>query len=177
MVQIRKKGTFWDDTLETVSELGKSTAKNAVSSVRQTFNPLAILEQTVGIDEENNTAGEMKKGMEKLKKENNTKLDFDKLQKKYQDQDKLKEQAMRNRLFQLIKSEDEKLLQKKKQKEAEQKQQEAYEEQEKKRQQQEKIQQEQAATAPQGKKRRGLFSPKKVIERNVAEIKPSSGKQ
>ena len=172
------KGSFLNDTFEKLVELGQSTAKQTVKSVGQTFSPLKILEQVTGVP----TLNQTDKGAERLKNEgqkknSSTPLDFDKLQKNYQDQDKIKTESLRNRLFQLVKSGEEKGLDRQKREEEEKKRQVAYEEQEKNKKKEEQKKQEQSAEIPRGKQRRSIFSHKKVAQRQQAEVKPSAGKQ
>lgn len=169
------KGSFLEDTFEKLAELGVSTVKKSGVAVKQTFDPLRLAEKTVG----SNTPQD--KGMEKLEKgqsqkQKHTPLDFDKLQKKYQDQDAIKMDTLRNRLFQLVKGADEKILQEKKLEEQRKKQKEVYELQEKRRKEEERKRIEQQAI-PQGKIRRSIFSAKKVAKREQAEVKPAAGKQ
>ena len=170
------KSGFWEDTFEKVSELGQSTAKSAVKATASIVNPTKIVESTLGTySSQNKSIEQLEKG--KGKKQNNTLLDYQKLQKKYEDQDMQKTNALRQRLFQMVKSEDEKSLMKKKQEEQEKKRKELYEQQERKKREEEKKKQEENQTAPQGKIRRSIFSHKKVAEREQTEVKPSSGKQ
>jgi len=169
------KGSFWSDTFEQLAELGKSTAKQSVQAVKQTFDPLKMMEKTVNPNAKND------KGIEQLEKgkgekQSHTPLDFNKLENQYQNQDKMKADALRNRLFQLVKSEDKKILQEKKQEELQKKRQEEYEKQEKKRRQQQQAMQ-QPADIPHGKERKSIFSHKKVAQREKTEVKPASGKQ
>lgn len=171
------KGSFWSDTFEQALEFGQSTAKQTGQSVKQTFSPLKILEQVV----RTNQSSSQDKGKEKLEagqvnKPDHTPLDFDKLQQKYSAQDKQKTEALRYRLFQLVKSGEEKAITEKKKEEGEEKRKLLYEEQEKKRKE-EKKKQEQAGQIPQGKIRRSIFSPKKMAQRQQMEVKPSAGKQ
>ncbi len=171
------KGSFWSDTFEQLAELGKTTARQSGQAVKQTLNPVKILEKAV-----NPNAGKTgDKGIEKPEKgqasgSSHTPLDFDKLQRRYQDQDQAKADALRNRLFQLVKSGEEKILQEKKQEALEKKRKEEWEKEEKKRREQQ-IAMQQPAELPQGKQRRSIFSPKKVAKREQAEVKPASGKQ
>lgn len=169
------KGSFWSDTFEQLAELGKSTAKQSVQAVKQTFDPLKMMEKAVNPNAKND------KGVEKLeqgksKKQNHTPLDFSKLENQYQNQDKIKADNLRNRLFQLVKSGEEKAIMSKKQEEEEKKRKEVYEEQEKKRKKQQQAMQ-QPADIPKGKERKSIFSAKKVAKREQAEVKPASGKQ
>lgn len=171
------KGGFWDDTYEKLAEFGQSTAKTTAKSLNQTFNPIKILENAVATDKTNNKD----KGIEQLekgkaKKQNHTPLDFNKLQDKYKDQDKIKTENLRNRLFQFVKSGEEKTIMEKRAKEQQRKQQLIYEAQEKKKEE-EKKKKAQATPIPQGKVRRSIFSPLKVARRQQMEYKPASGKQ
>lgn len=168
------KGKLLEDTFEQLVELGHSTAKKTVKSVAQTLNPLSGSSNA----EKNTSANSLKEQAEKLKnkKDSHTPLDFDKLQKKFQDKDKIKTEALRNRLFQMVKQGDEKIITEHRQKELEKKRQQAYLEQEKKRKEEEKKKQ-QGSAIPMGKIRKTIFSPKKTAERQHAETKPATGKQ
>lgn len=171
------KPGFWEDTFEKIAELGTSTVKATAKQAIQTVSPTKLIEKALG-----NSTNPADQSVEKIEKangqnKNNTPLDFAKLQNRYQDQDKIKSDALRNRLFQLVKSGDEKILEEKKQKELEKNRKEEYEKQEKLRRKQQAAQQQQNAGIPQGKQRRSIFSPKKVARREQAEVKPSSGKQ
>ncbi|MDO9028153.1 MAG: hypothetical protein Q7U68_04760 [Candidatus Roizmanbacteria bacterium] len=164
------KGSILSDTFEQLVELGQSTAKKTVKSVAQTLNPFDKTSET--------QSTKHPKYPESPKNPNNHKpLDFQKLKNKFQDKDKLQAEALRNRLFQIVKREDEKSLERKKMEEADKKRREEYLAQEKKRKEQEKQQQEQQGNIPRGKIRRSIFSSKKVAERQHAEFKPATGKQ
>lgn len=170
------KGLFWSDTFEQLAELGKTTAKQSVQAVKQTFDPLKMLEKAVSPNAKND------KGIEQLekgkgKKQSHTPLDFSKLENQYQNQDKIKADNLRNRLFQLVKSGEEKAIMTTKQEEEEKKRKEAYEAQEKKRRQQQTQAQQSQSAIPRGKERRSIFSHKKVAQREQTEVKPASGKQ
>lgn len=178
-----KKGTFWDDTFEKAVEAGQQMAKGGAQQIKQTFNPLSMLknafsgETSGGQNGMNKEMQKMKEGMDKK----STPLDFAKLQEKYNNQDKSKTDALRNRLFQMVKSGEEKVLMEKKQEEAEKKRTIAWEEQEKRRKEAEKKRQEQISGAPQGKEHQSILAPKrkkkKGFEPSPVEIKPSTGKQ
>ncbi len=155
------KGKILEDTFEQLAELGVSSAKKTVKSVAQTLNPF-----------DKPTSART----ESVKKKNHTPLDFDKLKNKFQDKEKLKAEALRNRLFQMVRQGDERLVMEKRQKELEKKRQEAYLEEEKKRKEKEKKRQ-QAVPIPTGKVRRSIFSSKKAAEQQHAETKPATGKQ
>ena len=169
------KTSFWrDEILGELLELGQSTAKKSAQQVGKTFSPLKILEGALGYDS-NNSLPE-KKNNQELKKTNNTPLNLEKLQQKYHEQDKQKEEFLRQRLFQLVKRGDEEILQREKQKEEERKRMEFYQREEKKRKE-ERKRQEASLEAPRGKIRRSIFSHKKVAQRQQAEVKPAAGKQ
>ncbi|MBI4973749.1 hypothetical protein HZC27_04020 [Candidatus Roizmanbacteria bacterium] len=178
------KGTFWDDTFEKALEAGQSMAKSGGKQLKQTFNPANMLknafsaEGTADSPAEALRSGGTKEGVKGAK--GTTPLDFAKLQEKYQNQDKSKTDALRNKLFQMVKSGDEKIMMEKKQKEEEKKRQEAYQEHEKKRKEAEKQRQSQISGEPQGKERQSILAPKKKKKTQLpstAEIKPSTGKQ
>jgi hypothetical protein len=165
------KRKIWDD----LWELGESTVKTTTQELRQTFSPLKILEGIVGGGNESPLIEKNDKN-ELKREQNSTPLDIEKLRKKYQEQDKQKEEVLRQRLFQLVKRGEEEVFQTQKQQEAEKQRMEAYQEQ-KKRKEEERKRQEALVEAPKGKIRRSIFSPKKVVQRQQAEVKPAAGKQ
>lgn len=168
------KGNLFEDTFEQLVELGQSTTKKTVKSVAQIFNPLSAFDkQTDGITD---SVDEQNRRTESVRKNNHTPLDFEKLQKKFQNQENIKAEALRKQLFQMVKQGDEKVLMKKRQEELERRRKEEYEEQERKRKEKEK-EKEQSENIPLGKIRRSIFSPKKVAERSRVETKPAIGKQ
>jgi len=168
------KGQFVDDTFEKIVEMGQTTAKNAGKQVAQTFSPLKILENALGQGQNQQS---VKEELDKLKKKNNTPLDLNKLQNKYDGQDKIKAESLRNRLFQLVKGGEEKSLQEERNKKMQKKHQEIYEAQAKKRQVEEKKRTTTSQEIPHGKERRSIFSAKKVAKREQVEVRPASGKQ
>jgi len=171
------KGSLISDTFEQLAELGQSTVKQSAKSVAQTFSPIKLLEHASGKSQSTDDPGKEMIDQAKAKNNASTPLDFDKLQKNYQNQDAMKMNSLRNRLFQIVKQEDEKSLQRKKAEEQEKKRKEEYEKQEKKNQLARQQQAASAGDAPRGKSRRGVLSHKKVAERSQAEVKPSTGKQ
>lgn len=166
------KGRILDDSFEQLVELGQSTVQQGVKQIKQTFSPLRMLEKVLGKDDIDNLNNK------ETKKPDNphTPLDLEKLQKKYEDQDRAKAESLKNRLFQWWKNEEEKLLQRKKAEEQEKKRKEEQEKEIKKRKEEEQMAQ-QPIEIPRGKLRRSIFSPKKVAQRQQAEVKPSAGKQ
>jgi len=172
------KTSFWrDEILGELLELGKSTGKKSVQQIGQTFSPLKIFEGVVNNSNSNTASSLEKKEKDQAKKQNNTPLNFEKLQEKYQSQDKQKEEFLRQRFFQLIKRAEEETLQREKQKEAEKQRIETYQEQERKLKEEERKKQEALFDMPRGKIRRSIFSHKKVAQRQQVEVKPATGKQ
>ncbi len=171
-----KKGTVWDDTFETAIETGKTMAKTGANQIKDTFNPFRMIENVFSKGDSKTPEQLMK---EKMKvKQGHTPLDFDKLNKSYQSQDAQKTNALRNRLFQLVRSGEEKVKQEKQQKKEEEKRQIAYTEHEKRRQEAEKAKQQEASAAPQGKVRKSILGGgRKKATPDTAELKPSKGKQ
>lgn len=161
------KGSILSDTFEQLAELGQLTAKKTVKSVVQIVNPFDKTSETQDT-----------KLPESLKNPNNhTPVDFDKLKNKFQDKDKLKAEALRNRLFQIVKREDEKTMERKDMEETQKKRQEENEIQEKKRKEQQQKIQGQQIGMPTGKAKRGFMSSKKISEQQHVENKPALGKQ
>lgn len=168
-----KKFGIFEDIGEQLLELGKSTGKQTIKAVASIVDPTKMLDKTASVGEERSDGKTeaVKKGGK------STPLDLQKLQSKYQETDKIKTQALRQRLFQMVKSGEEKLVMEKKQEEMQKKRQEAYQEQEKKRREESQRQQAAMSLEPHGKTRRSIFSHKKVAKREQTEVKPASGKQ
>lgn len=168
---------FWDDTLEKALEAGQSMAKSGAKQIKQTFNPLQMIKSTA--ENGGDLQSQAKAAKEQLanKKDSSTPLDFDKLQKSYGNQDEIQAKALANRLFQLVKSGEEKAINEEKQKEAEKLHQEEYAKQQEK---QKKAQaQQQPAEEPHGKERKSILGGKKKKSSTpaTAEVKPSQSKQ
>jgi len=169
------KGGLIEDTFEKLAELGVSTTKKTVKSVSQTLNPFSdqVFEKKGNSNEVGAKIPEIKS-----KEKSHTPLDFEKLKSKFQDKEKMKVEGLRNRLFQMVKQGDERMLMEKRQKEIEEKRREAIEEQQKKqRKEEQKRHMELDQGAPRGKIRKNIFSPKKSAEKQHAETKPATGKQ
>ena len=166
------KGNILGDAFEQLAELGASTAKKTVKSVAGIVNPFDQAKTSeVGPEQNTRKTSEVKHGA------NHTPVDFNKLKNKFQDKDKLQAEALRNRLFQIVKREDEKILERKDMEEAQKKRQEEYEEHEKKRKEQQQKTQNQQGGMPTGKAKRGFMAKKKSSEQQHVENKPASGKQ
>ena len=176
-----------EDSFEKLVEQGTTQAKKATKSatqqVKRTISPTKMWEQILGLDSNSGRTSEVEEERSDGKtsevnkvKGNHTPLNLEKLGKSYQDNEKQKTEALRQRLFQLVKRGEEKVLLEKKQEAEEKKRKEAYEVEMKKKKEEEKKKQ-QAGELPKGKIRRSIFSRKKVAQRQHAELKPSSGKQ
>ncbi len=166
------KTGFFEDTFEKLVELGLSTAKKTGKSVAQTFSPLTLLEKAAGL---NNAQDNHQEREKKTDKNSHTPLDFERLKEKYNQQDKQKEIALRNRLFHLVRQGEEKEIERKKQEEMNKKQEEEREKAEKERRKKMEEQQTQELI-PRGKIRRSIFSPKKAAQQKHAEFKPAGSK-
>ncbi|MCS6956552.1 MAG: hypothetical protein NZM02_01750 [Patescibacteria group bacterium] len=165
------KGKILEDTFEQLVELGHLTAKKTVKSVVQTLNPLSGL-----VSNEGNNTQTNPQQKEKNSKNNHTPLNFEDLQKKFQNQEKAKTEALRQRLFQMVRESEKKVVSEKKQEEIERKRKEEAEKQEKRRIEEEKRRQQEGAI-PMGKIRRSIFNPKKMAQRQHVETKAAVGKQ
>ncbi|MFH0979548.1 MAG: hypothetical protein V1803_01220 [Candidatus Roizmanbacteria bacterium] len=169
------KPKLLEDTFEQLVELGQSTAKKTVKSVTQTLNPFSP-PSVIPSEAERSEAESRNLKTESIKGKNHTPLDFERLKQKFQDKEKIKTEALRNRLFQMVRQGDERILMEKRQKEMEKKRQEVYLQEEKKRKEEEKKRK-QAVPIPMGKIRRSIFSPKKVAQQQHTETRPATGKQ
>ena len=164
------------NTFEQVIETSHEIAKSAEKQVKETFNPLDMI-RTSFTEEKNPQAKDSKSESKDTlsKDEKHTPLDFDNLNKSYADQDKQKIDAMKQRLFQLVKNDDEKTATKTKQEKAQKERTILQEEDEKKRREQEQRRQQSYSTSPQGKLKGGKR--KRPAEPQPAETKPGSSKQ
>jgi hypothetical protein len=158
------KNTILGDTFEQLAELGASTIKQTVKAVGQIVNPF-----------DQAKTQEIKRG------QNHTPVDFDKLKNNFQNKDKQKAdaiaQALKNRLFQMVKREDEKIIERKEMKEKQKERDEENEVYEKRRREQQRKQAQQQDDMPTGKSKRGVATRKKTSEQQHVENKPASGKQ
>lgn len=167
------KGSFLSDTFEKLAELGGATAKQTTKVTQQVVNPQKVLEQVTGVT--NRSEEEAKREIEK--KNASTPLDLQKLEKSYEEQDKQKEDILRNRFFQLVKEGERGALAEAKREEEEKKKREEQEVEEKKKKEQERLKQQEAGDGlPKGKERKSLFSPKKKAQELHPETKPSGSK-
>ena len=167
---------FFQDTRDQFLEFGVSTAKGTIKGVVKAFNPLQPL-----LEKKGDVTGSGKDpGMEKMAAAHegkSTPLDLQKLQGKYENQDKMQIEAMRSRLFNMVKSEGEMAIQQRKQQEEERKRKELFEMEEKKKKEQERYQQQSMADVPQGKVRQTIGAThKKKTQDSHTEFKANAGK-
>ena len=170
------------DTFEQVIETGKDMAKSSAKQIKETFNPWDIISNSFSNTdksaENQPNQGQIKSKEGGGKGGNNTPLNFDTLQTKYADQDKKNIDAMKQRLFQLVKRDEEKTIMKGKQETAEKERAISQEDMDKKRREEEKKRQQSFAAAPQGKAERGSGKRRRqASEPQPAETKPGSSKQ
>jgi hypothetical protein len=169
------KGNFFDDALEKLAELGSSTSKKTVNVVNQTFSPLKISEKILGLDSNPSPANQEKIAQKQSDK--HTPLNFEKLKESYAKQDARKQEELKNRLFQLIKQGDARILQENEERRKQEKiMEERKREEEERRRRQLQQQTDRQEIIPRGKIRRSIFSPKKVAQKQHTEIRPSIGK-
>ncbi len=167
-----KKKTILSDSFEQVVELGKTSAKQTAKTIKNIVQDIGTAKSLEKLVNGNATSTEKTNG------QNHTPLDLNKLKTNYDQQDKQKEEALKVRLFQLSRQEEERVNVRRKQKEQQKLQQEVSEEQEKKRRGEEKKrQEEQGPPLPSGKKRRSIFSTKKKADEQHMETRPATGKQ
>jgi hypothetical protein len=156
-------------------EFGISTVKAVPSQIAKALNPLS------GVFEKKTTDSSPSKdtGVEKLM-QNNTKpkstdLNLKELEAKYANQDKMKIEAMKNKLFHMVKSDEEKAILERKKEKEQRKQMELQEEHDKK-QKQLYLQNQQTADLPQGKVRKQIgATAKKVVSDTRQEMKGNKG--
>lgn len=170
------------DAFEQVFETGRDMAKSSAKQVAETLSPWDMIRNSF-TEQKNGQKDQQQKAKEQMGKGgNNTPLNFDKLQKSYANQDQKKIDSMKQRLFQMVKREDERTIQRSQQTKAEKERSEAQEEAEKRRREEERRRQNAMGNAPEGKSGRGtaLMGKKKkrqATEPQPAETKPGGGKQ
>lgn len=173
-----------DNTME-ILELGQSTAKATKQGIKNTFSPLKILQSMTQNpnavegnkkDGEHDSEGKMKEALEKNKK-NSTPLDYDKLGDTYKDKDKQSLEAMRNKLFNLVKSDEQHGIDLRKREEQERVQKMQQEEEEKRRREEQQRQQDSQSAVPQGKARKTIGgAQKKKADESHQEVKANRSK-
>ncbi|MEI6532654.1 MAG: hypothetical protein WCO06_02325 [Candidatus Roizmanbacteria bacterium] len=158
-----KKRTIVNNTIEQLKDLAVDTAKGSVGAIKDVSSPSSFFESLLGFDKPKDNSDQQKDLMEQLKNkgEKHTPLDFDKLNGKYQNNDKMKLESLRRHLFSLVKREDEKVQVNKQHAVAEQQRQQEYNNQQMMAQKQ-REQNQQGGGTPQGKIRRSVLGGKKA---------------
>lgn len=171
------------NAFEQVYESSRDMAKSSAKQVKETFSPWDMIRNsfTEGSTGPDKIANQKQKEWQG-KGGNNTPLNFDKLQKSYENQDQKKIKAVELRLFQIVKKDEEKTLQRNQQAKAEKERTIAQEEAEKRRREEERKRQAAMTGAPEGKNERGTAlsgkkKKRKATDPQPAETKPGGGKQ
>lgn len=170
------------DSFEQVFETGKDMAKSSVKQVADTLNPWDMIRNSF-TESKDGQKDQLQQAKEHMGKGgNNTPLNFDKLQKSYANQDQKNIEIMKQRLFQMVKKDDEKTLIISKQAKSEKEQLAIQEDMEQKRREAEQKRRTEYSNVPEGKSGRGtaLSGKKKkrqATEPQPAETKPGGGKQ
>lgn len=168
------------NAFEQVLESGKTMATSSAKQVKETFNPWDMIRNSFTEGDRSNQNPESKMKELQGKGGNHTPLNFESLEKSYAKQDNQKIQMMKQRLFQIVKRDEERTHQKTEQTKADKEKQVAYEENEKKRRAEEQRRMNAQSAAPEGKSGRGSAlsrKKRKATEPQPAETKPGSSKQ
>jgi len=166
---------FWSNTFETLEKFGKDTAKETARGVADTINPFKK-EKTINPEEQEEESHKMEK---KKRREDFTPLDIEKLHGSYKSEDKIKAQALRQRLFQLVKKGEKDIMEEDEKQKEEKKLREEQEEEERRKKEKERLKQEQESEVPKGKDQRGsaFAAKKKKKPVKTMENKVGKGKQ
>ena len=166
---------FWSNTFETLEKFGKDTAKETARGVADTVNPFKK-EKTINPEEQEEESHKMEK---KKRREDFTPLDIEKLHGSYKSEDEMKAQALRQRLFQLVKKQEKDIMEEDEKQKEEKKLREEQEEEERRKKEKERLKQEQESEVPKGKDQRGsaFAAKKKKKPVKTMENKVGKGKQ
>ena len=171
------------NAFEEIAEAGKDMAKSSAKQIEDTLSPWEMIRNSFDTKEGANQESDQMNKIKEMqgKGDKHTPLNFNKLQDSYANQDKQKINAMKQRLFQLVKRDEEKQVMKGKQEKAQKEQAVTHEEMEKRRRIEEKKRQDAMSAAPEGKSGRGTAlsgkKKRKATEPQPAETKPGSSKQ
>ena len=164
------------NAFEQVVETSKDVAKSSAKQIKDTLSPWDMIRNSfTETNPQKNMEHQMKSNEAQGKDEKHTPLNFDNLNKSYADQDKQKIDAMKQRLFQLVKNDSEKADQKTKQEKMQKERNEQQEEMDKKREE-ERRRQQSGMISPQGKLKGGKRK-RQAAEPQPLESKPGSSKQ
>jgi len=164
------KGNFFSDMADQALEFGVQSVKST-TQVPKALNPIPKVFESA------KTAGQgvdpgIEKNQSSSQKPKSTPLDLKKLDERYKNQDNVSVEAMKHRLFKIVKEGEQKAIMDLKREDEERKKKEAMEEEEKKRRRQQEEQQQAQADMPQGKVRKTLgMTSKKVVQDSKQEFK------
>lgn len=164
------KGSFWSNTFESLEKFGKDTARETARGLTDTVSPFKK-ERAGKPQEQEKESHEMEK-----KNKNFTPLDLEKLHGSYKSEDERKAQALRQRLFQLVKKGEREIMEQGERQKEEVGLREEQEEEEKRKKEKERIKQEQESEIPKGKDQRGSAFATKKKKRPVKTIETKVGK-
>jgi hypothetical protein len=173
------KGSALRDQFEQAMEMGKSTAQQPVKATSQILNPFKVVNEIISSP---NSLQQGDQGMEaaeqgQSQKPKHTPLDFNKLDDTYKDKEKADMVAVQKRLFDLVKSDEQKAIGSAKKEKQEKLQQEQQEEQKKIQQQKAQQEQDSQSAAPQGKVRHTIGQAhKKAAQDSHQEVKANKAK-
>ena len=170
------------DAFEQVVETGRDVAKSSAEQVKQTFNPWDMIRNSFSGESASPEATRQTLSPEQgVKNKKSTPLNFDALDSRYKKQDEQGISTLQQRLFQIVKRDEERGMQTEKQTKAHNEQNTTQELAVQKRNADEKRRQQSFSNAPQGRTGRGtaLMGKKRkhAAEPQPAETKPGSGKQ
>ena len=164
---------------EQLFELGKSTARESVNAVGKVVSPLELLNSAMGSSGAKQIEAEAGKAMTEMKSKGATPLNLKTLSEKYREQDEQKTkqlaEQLRKQYHRTSQQEELRIMQEREARLQQARQQTEREKTNK--DEQLKKQQSYFKPIPEGKKRRSIFSHKKLAQREQVEMKPASGKQ
>lgn len=172
------KNSVVSNVFEQMTDTTKASLKSAAKQVVDLVDPAKIIEQIVSpgtaLNNEQNPVEKIKQETEK--KQSSTPLNFENLNKKYQENDAVKLMQWRKQLNSVKEGEKNAINELEKEREDRMRK-IAQEEQEKKRIEAEQQNANTSTSMPQGKQKRGMMAPKKKAQQQHQETKPSVGKQ
>jgi len=146
------------DSLEDAFESSKNIAKSSGEQIKKTFSPWEMIANSFS-EQKSGEASKMKQLQEQMSKTPGaTPLNIESLKEKHDQKDLF---AMRQKLFQMVKGQDEKLMLEQKQKKAEDERNAAYQHMENQKNLQEQQRINAANTAPKGKEHKNILGGKK----------------
>lgn len=161
------------DSFEQIVELGKSTVKSTVQTMKGSQKKSQRSDKPARSENQILTRLHEATKSQEAAANSYTPLDMDRLENQYKNQDQKSLQDVRE-FFKKYKDEEKKIIEERKREGQERMQQAEKEEEEKNKKQTGGLSQVQA---PKGKERKSIFSRKKVAKRSMVETRAGSGKQ